>query len=280
MKPARLTLLLLLSTVVALSASRAAYADPPPSATASSERSVSATATATVRVHSVNRPIRVLGWSKLEVKVSSTTSLPELSTSDDHTRVSVDTHPDDDDPLDVYVPQGARVEVEAVTANVTAKDVNGTVRLSSVNGRVEASGAPREVEVRSVSGPVELRVAGTEARASSVSGEVRVTCSGASRVWAKTVSGPVTVSGVTFARVQVRSVSGKLTLAGGLAGDGPFELRTHSGDIEVTLAKNESPSLDAHTFSGHFDGPPAADAGAPRVVLTLSTFSGDIRVKR
>jgi hypothetical protein len=44
------------------------------------------------------------------------------------------------------------------------------------------------------------------------------------------------------------------------------------------LPKGASPSLDIHTISGQVTKG-ASDGGASKVVLTLSTFSGNIRIK-
>jgi DUF4097 and DUF4098 domain-containing protein YvlB len=173
-----------------------------------------------------------------------------------------------------------------VSGGVSVKDVSGPIRATSVEGRVDVAGTAREVEAHSVSGQVEVKIADTtpparvalDLRASSVSGDVRVRATGLARVWAKTVSGPINVGGASFERVQLRSVSGPLVLDGRPTGDGPFELRTHSGNIDITLPKGMSPSLDIHTFSGQVTKS-ATDAGASKVTLTLSTFNGNIRIK-
>jgi DUF4097 and DUF4098 domain-containing protein YvlB len=147
------------------------------------------------------------------------------------------------------------------------------------------SGPSRDVEAHSVAGSVDLKCTDAsggahalDLRASSVSGEVRVRATALARVYAKTVSGPVNVAGATFERIQMRSVSGALTFDGRPSGDGPFELRSHSGTIDVTLPKGLSPTLDIHTISGQVTKS-ATDAGASKVVLSLSTFSGSIRIR-
>jgi DUF4097 and DUF4098 domain-containing protein YvlB len=228
-----------------------------------------------------------VGWARPEVKVA--TPSPDwlrVTSSDDHAQISIRADGGGGDACEVFVPAAARVDVDVVSGGVSVRDVTGAIRASSVEGRVEVSGSAREVEAHSVAGGVDVKITETapasqraiDLRASSVSGEVRVRAGGLARVWAKTVSGPVNVAGAGFERVQMRSVSGSITFDGRPNGDGPFELRTHSGSIEVTLPKGTSPSLDIHTFSGQVTKG-ATDGGASKTVLTVSTFSGSIRIK-
>jgi DUF4097 and DUF4098 domain-containing protein YvlB len=238
-------------------------------------------ATASVRIRTQSGPVRVTGWPRNEVKVSAAS--PEwlrVHSGDDH--ISIRADGPGAGALDVQVPGGARVDVEVVSGTVTVRDVGGTVRASSVEGQVEVNGTAREVEAHTIAGSVDVKSSdaakSVDVRASSVSGPVRVRTAGTARVWAKSVSGGITLSGGAFERAQLRSVSGPLTFEGRPVGDGRFELHTHSGSIDVTLPSGASPSLDVHTVSGQVVKGQSG-AAASKTVLTLSTFSGSIRVK-
>jgi DUF4097 and DUF4098 domain-containing protein YvlB len=239
-----------------------------------------------VRIRTHAGAVRIVGWARSEVKVTTPSAdWLRVTSSDDRARVTIRTEGPASGPMEVFVPSAARVDVAVVTGGVVVKEVTGAVRASSVDGPIEISGTAADVEAHAVAGNVDLKMtapasAPLDLRASSVSGRVLVKTVGAARVWTKSVSGGIAVSGADFERVRMRSVSGPLTFEGRPIGDGPFELSTHSGSIDVTLPKGVTPSLDIHTFSGQVTkGTGAADAGASRVLLSLSSFSGGIRIK-
>jgi DUF4097 and DUF4098 domain-containing protein YvlB len=171
------------------------------------------------------------------------------------------------------------VEVQANTARVNATTVSGGVRIS---------GAAREmVEASSVSGSVDVRAATREVRANSVSGDVRVR-GATGRTTATTVSGDVQVEGSRVAGT-FRSVSGSLRIDGGLDPSGGLSFTTHSGDVELALARGSALEVDFATFSGHLTSAFAAvmsgndrqrrvSVGRGGPTVSIRTFSGDVKL--
>ena len=123
--------------------------------------------------------VQVFGWDRPLVSVVGTMGdgTQQVSLSGDDYRTSIEvvleegivrpgpTH------LEVYVPEGSRVEAGTVLADVTVSDVTGAVYLNTVSGRARVSGRPREVEVKSLKGDVELSVAATRMKVNSAAGK-------------------------------------------------------------------------------------------------------------
>ena len=241
------------------------------------ESTVSVVPSVQVRVRTVGRAVRVTGWARSDVKVSSADDVPNLQVSDDRSRVTVSASVSGG-AIDLFVPAASHVEVHTVGGAVSVLDVTGAIRATTVDGQLTVRGAPREVDAESVSGNVDLDLAACAARASSISGSVRVQCKGktASRIYGKTVSGSLAVSGVTFERIELRTVSGRVDADGKVAGDGPFELRSHSGDVTLSVPKGTPLVLDARSTRGRIEATAKAGPNAPTV--TLRSFSGDVRV--
>lgn len=152
----------------------------------------------------------------------------------------------------VTVPSGASVDLKSVSGSIRVSNVKGELRAESVSGDVRAGSASRIVAVKSVSGNVEIAQGASdgEIAATSVSGNLMARGLKARNVEAGTVSGDVTLSDVVCERANVRSVSGTLEFAGPLARSGRYELKSHSGDVRLTLAGDTGFELDASTFSG------------------------------
>jgi DUF4097 and DUF4098 domain-containing protein YvlB len=248
---------------------------------------ISVAQSASVHLRTVGRPVHVVGWNRAEVKVTGGGGLM-VQVSDDHTRVTVAAGPQPGlagpgiEAIELSVPAGSSVDVRSVSGDVSVIDVTGEVRAGSVQAGVRVRGAPKEVEADTVSGTVDLDLSVCDVRVASMSGAIKVQCRGkTARVHGKTVSAPLTVraSGV-FERLELRSVSGIVDADGKVTGDGPFELRSHSGNVSLAVPKGTPLVIDAHS-RGRIDiKPSAADAGATTSAptVTLRTFSGDIHV--
>jgi DUF4097 and DUF4098 domain-containing protein YvlB len=244
------------------------------------ESTVSAAPDALVTIRVVDTQVRVVGAARRDVKVSTTAD--DMKVTSDGSRVSIEVRPGSGASLDVAVPSGARVEVHDVNASASVRGVAGPVQVHTVNGDAEVEGAARDVDARSVSGRVDVSVQHADVRASAVSGNVSVRLAAGGTVWAKTVSGTLRVTGAPLTRLEAQTVSGTVDLDVRLDGSGPFEAHTHAGDVHVVLPKGSSVTVDTRSYHGLVDNPDAGggppDAGHP--VLTVSTFSGNVRVER
>ena len=124
--------------------------------------------------------------------------------------------------LEIQVPDGARVEIESISADLDLEQVRGSVSVESVSGRVRIRSAVSELEVASISGSVDivndasLRRGDFESVSASVDLKTAIDTDG---------------------RVDAESVSGTLTLRLPPGTCGEFELATFSGDIDNGMAR-------------------------------------------
>ena len=236
--------------------------------------------------------VKIVGWSKAEVAVSGRVERAELevSTSSDRTRVRVSgrRHHGEAE-LEIRVPQGSRVEVKGVGVTIEVRDVTGALRLQTVSGDINVTGAPSDVDVHSVNGQIELGVKSAVVNARSISGGVHVT-GARGRARLDSVSGDCVLEGGDFTEVEMRAVSGDVRFSGGISGQGSFDFKTHSGDVELRLPQATSADFELRTFNGTLEtqlGTPAARQSSSALDFRLGnggakvrgrTFNGDIRV--
>jgi DUF4097 and DUF4098 domain-containing protein YvlB len=200
----------------------------------------------------------------------------------------------------VSVPATAMVVVRTTAGNVQVTNVRGELRAETVSGHVTASSLGPRSTLKTASGDVEISASeGTELSASTVSGAVLLRGVKVRTLDLASVSGQVRAD-VEAERVRVRSISGQIEYAGTLSRNGRYELQSHSGDVLVTPGESVGFELDATTFSGDIrsdvaltvndtrQGPPRARgnrrivgvAGDGSALLSLRSFSGDIRLRR
>lgn len=212
-----------------------------------------ATPTGLVTVSNLAGSVSVKGWDRPEVTVTGTlgkgSERLEFENAGDRTTIRVvlpkNAHNVDGSDLEIHVPAGSRLDVDTVSADITAADLSGALSLQTVSGEVVVSGSPKEVN------------------AHSVSGNVRVEAS-ASRIRAKSVSGKVIVKAASPQDVQMESVSGNVRFDGGLAQGGSLDASTVSGDVEASLPAALAADFTLGTFSGGIENDfGARDAGKP-----------------
>jgi DUF4097 and DUF4098 domain-containing protein YvlB len=271
---------------------RAAIADPT-SADATVNETRPAKPNGVVDIDVPNGSIKILAWNKSEVKVNGHLERAELemSTSSDRTRVRVSgkRRPGEAE-LEIHVPQGSRIEAKGVGTTLEVRDVTGALRLQSVSGDITVSGSPSDVDVHSVNGQVELNVKSAVVNARSISGGVRVV-GARGRAMLDTVSGDCVLEGSDFTEVEMRAVSGDVRFTGGISGQGSFEFKTHSGDVELRLPSATNADVELRTFNGSLESTLGAGArrqstsaldfrvGSGGAKVRGRTFNGDIRVE-
>lgn len=154
--------------------------------------------------------------------------------------------------LTVVVPPDATVNARSVSGDVALAGVTGETRLETVSGNVEAVDAGNLAQAKTVSGAVSVRGAGSAATLTlrSISGAVVATSLTARAVDASSVSGRIELTGVDAPRVFAKSLSGGVEFSGALAGDGRYDLTSHSGSVRLRLPAGAAFDLSAETFSG------------------------------
>ena len=208
--------------------------------------------------------------------------------------VEYDRRPRGEVRYEVSVPNGVRVNMEAVSGNLTARNVGADVEASTVSGRVElrdiggmadveavsghvtASGIRGGINVEATSGPIHL---------SDIDGEVIV----------ENTSGTITLTDIRSKLVRAESVSGGVHFQGAVEPSGRYEFASHSGSIRLTLPAATGAQLSLSTFSGSLssDFPitldPRSRSGEKRLEfrlgnggarLSAETFSGSISITR
>jgi hypothetical protein len=249
-----------------------------------------------VRISNVAGKVEVVAWDRSEVEVSGwigeQVERLEFGGGDNYTTIRVvlpsrvrNCHDECDGELRISVPRVARVDADAVSADVSVADAAGPVRVNSVSGEVVLRTRSRDLEASSVSGDVEVVGNGADGRieARSVSGDVRIQGVSA-EISVESVSGNVEVQRAKVARLSMKSTSGDVAYAGGISGSGSFEFQTVSGDVKVALEGARDATFDVSTFSGGIDngfGPKARRTSeyAPGYELRFTEGKGAARVR-
>jgi DUF4097 and DUF4098 domain-containing protein YvlB len=110
------------------------------------------------------------------------------------------------------------------------------------------------------------------------------------RAMLDTVSGDCLLEGTDFTEVEMRAVSGDVRFAGGITGQGSFEFKTHSGDIDLRLPSASNADFELRTFNGSLATTLGKEArqsssaldfrvGSGGAKVRGRTFNGDIRVE-
>jgi hypothetical protein len=192
----------------------------------------------------------------------------------------------------LWIPEKASVDVRSVSGDVNLASIGGAAKVNNVSGNVEILGAAG-VEVKLVSGDLTLDNILGDAYLKSVSGNVTATrVKGSLEIGS--VSGDLVLKDVSDARtVSAKSVSGNITYVGSILAGGNYELKTHSGDIEMRIPANSAFDFEADTFSGVIDSDFAIEVVgkiSPKEIrgtvnkggarIRLASFSGNIDLKK
>jgi len=120
--------------------------------------------------------------------------------------------------FDVSVPAGARVDVQAVSADIDSHGLLG------------------DQQYKAVSGDLTIVAVGGRVSATTVSGDVRLNGAQPLEANVTTTSGDGEISAPLFQPLRIRTVSGDMSVHGGLA-DGPqHTVETVSGDLSIEAA--------------------------------------------
>ena len=231
-------------------------------------------------VNNMAGSITVQGWDRNEVAITGTlgADVEKLEISGDGRTLGVNVrYPSrmhgsvDETHLELRVPARARLQLEAVSADIIGSGVSGAIAA------------------RSVSGDVRLDVGSGEIDASTVSGDLHVTAP-SFKTTLNSVSGDLVANGVRGS-LKAETVSGDINLALALDEGAKLNAETLSGDIDLRLPKAPNAQLTMKTFSGDLRNGFGSDRdddgevrkvsttfGAGRGNIDLHTFSGDIRI--
>jgi DUF4097 and DUF4098 domain-containing protein YvlB len=224
----------------------------------------SLTATGEVRVSNVAGSIKLVGWNRNEVQVTGTlgddVERLEFDGRDDYAEIRVILprrgcrNCDGSADLTINVPTRARVEVDAVSADIDARGTEGAVRLNSVSGTIVIASKSVDLSLKSVSGDVTVDGSGPKARveARTVSGDLAVRGVDG-ELEAGSVSGDVEVRDSQLRRLGLESTSGGVRYTGPLLAGGSYEFQSVSGGVELGVQGARDATFDVSSFSGDID---------------------------
>jgi hypothetical protein len=171
--------------------------------------------------------------------------------------------------LEVDVPRRATVVLETASGDVTVDGLSGAQRYSTASGGIV---------LRDVGGSLSLQ---------AISGKVDLVAAQDCAVAARTVSGDLSVRGDPIGSLQVSSTSGDVRLQGRLAGPGPFDIETVSGDAIIAPTGGLRVVVKSVTGDVRSEVSTATAGGAGARVLvfaeggptlTIRSMSGDVRL--
>jgi hypothetical protein len=224
-------------------------------------------------------------------RVEVRTRYPEMARSDRRqVHASVD--------YTVSAPANTRMTIRSLSGDIRVTDIAGDLFLDTTSGDVDISGAARVGLAKSISGDVTISATRTEGavEASSISGNVILRDVQAARAALSSISGGVDVQGLRSERVDANSMTGDIVFNGALTPNGRYELKSHSGSINLQVAGSTGFDLDATTFSGTIrtDLPLKTQGGDQRsgrgrrsfrgvfgdgsAMITVTTFSGSVAI--
>jgi hypothetical protein len=159
----------------------------------------------------------------------------------------------------VSLPRDARVDIKAVSADITGQYLTG------------------EQDYRTVSGDLRLHHVGGRMTAQAVSGDVRIDDGAKLELSATTTSGDVQVEAQTIEFLRVKTVSGDVRLTGRLSEGPRHTVQTVSGDLTVRSAGGLTLEPSRALDIGRSGRQPTV-VGDGRAQLSFRSMSGDGRV--
>jgi DUF4097 and DUF4098 domain-containing protein YvlB len=171
--------------------------------------------------------------------------------------------------LKIEVPHGASVSVDTGSADIAASDLSGEKRFRTASGEVSLNRLAGVLEVETVSGEIEIDGAAPLDLA------------------AKSVSGDVHVRVPSIRHMDLGTTSGDIRLDAEMTGNGPFTMRSISGD--ATIVGRSGMRIEAESITGDLSselpskreslpGRKVLVVGKPGPTLTFRSVSGDLHV--
>lgn len=192
----------------------------------------------------------------------------------------------------IWMPKTMKLVVDSISGDLRVTQMQKPCRLTSVSGEVEVFQLAAGVGIKTVSGDIELKEVAGDVSIQTVSGDVLGTRLDSALVESKSVSGDlVLVLDKQINKIRLTSHSGDIQLTGSLMAEGDLKIKTFSGDIRIDVGDSGF-DLEAKTRSGSVvvdQKLHSSESSANRVSgrsksggahLYLSSFSGDIRVKK
>ena len=171
--------------------------------------------------------------------------------------------------LDVELPRGTRLAVDAASTDVSVAGIAGPGRFRTASG---------DLILTDIGGNVEFE---------AVSADVRIEAVNPIEITGKTISGDVSLRAPRLTRLELTTTSGDVRVDADFTGKGPFAIRSISGD--ATLVARGGIQVEAQTVTGDLSSALAAKmesgpgrrlmvVGKATTTLTFKSVSGDLAV--
>jgi len=130
----------------------------------------------------------------------------------------------------VKVPRECSIKLNGVSNSVLAEGINGDASVKSVSG---------EIILRDLTGSILIHTVSGDADGERIAGSLCL----------ETVSGDMTIKESSLTSIKGNSVSGDMQI-GTQTGDGPYDFRSVSGDVQLALSPNTHCTAELHSVSG------------------------------
>ena len=216
---------------------------------------------ATIEVSNVQGRVDVTAWNRNEVELvavlENSKDELEFEAEEGHVRIEVDRphgryHDDEDDAiLTLHVPQGARLIIDTVSADITIVGVKGEQTLESVSGEVETQAFDAPVSLSSVSGEVIVKGNGGKAEVTTENVSGTTTVAGIrGNYQGEVVSGSIIATIAAAERVEVSTVSGDIEVHADLSPEARVSMESVSGVVELVVKPPVNAEFSLESFSG------------------------------
>ena len=201
----------------------------------------------------------------------------------------------DESDLEVKLPAGVELSIDAVSATVDVRGVSGRrLSIDGVSGDINVDSGAHEIEIDVVSGSLTLRARSRDVSLESVSGDIDLRGEVSGEISVESVSGSLHVeNGTNLHAVSAGVVSGDIELHTSLASGARIRAESLSGDLELVLPASTSARLSAESFTGRLrsdagkvEKPEHGPGSSLDTVLgggdgeiELETFSGDLTIR-
>jgi len=198
--------------------------------------------------------------------------------------------------LEVRVPAGAKLVIDAGESTVDVVGVTGAVEIRGGGGAVHVAGTPVRLTIETVDGPVDIT--GGPHRSVDVrtaGGAIDIT-GAREELSVSSISGDVTITADSITRGRIISVTGTVRLVGSVDRTGTLTAESHGGDLELALSTRPGFDVVATAIGGTIvntlsktsprpvrDGRGSlleAVVGDGGGTVTVTAFKGTIRLTR
>lgn len=246
-----------------------------------------------VEISNVSGSVEVTGWDREQVQVTGKLGRGSerliFEPDGERTFIKVEIprsgHNVSGSDLKVMVPEGSRLTVTAVSADIDVRNVLGALRIQSVSGDVDLEVFAEDAEAKTVSGDMTVRGHGKSSlvTVTSVSGDSEVTGIHGELV-AQSVTGNLEVEGREISRARLRTTNGDIDLEFSFAPGARLDMEAINGDLRLDILGELNAEFDIETFNGSIDNafgpdPVRTSKYTPGQDLRFTEGDGDARIR-